>query len=117
MTEEAVSLCAFLTCYAEKILSSGSTTARCEKTLSRSAKAYGAEIEISILPRTVSVTLRDEGRANIVTHTKTIKALTLNFHHIHLLSDLSRSIQERGISLTEAEEEFRRIVSKPRMPM
>lgn len=108
-------LCDFLSSYAASILMSGSTTERCEKTVGRIANVYGVWADMTILPRTVTVTIRESGAGHLCTISKHINVVAVDFHRISLLSQLSWDVRDERIPLAIAKKRFREIRSRSRM--
>lgn len=108
-------LCDFLSSYAAAILKAGSTTERCEKTVSRIAVAYGYVAEMTILPRSVTVSVRPKGNWGFVSMHKSISGFGVDFHQISMLSQLSWDIRDEHISLGVAKRRLRNIVMRRRM--
>ena len=108
-------LCEFLSAYPAAILVAGSTTERCEKTVYRIAGVYGGDAEMTILPRTVTVTIRDRENGEFCAISKPLKMVAVDFHRISLLSQLSWDIRDERIPLVIARKRFRDIVHKKRI--
>lgn len=107
-------LCEFLSAYAAAILVAGSTTERCEKTVYRIAGMYGGDAELTILPRTVTVVIRDRENGEFCAISKPLKMVSVDFHRISLLSQLSWDIRDERIPLVIARRRFRDIVHRKR---
>lgn len=108
-------LCDFLSSYAAAILKAGSTTERCEKTVSRIAAVYGGVVETTILPRSVTVSVRPKGNWSFVSMHKSISGYAVDFHQISMLSQLSWDIRDEHISLAVAKKRLKNIVMRRKM--
>lgn len=107
----------FLSRYAAVILAAGSTSARCEKTVYRMATCFGYDVDMTILPRSVMMTVRKKGTDQPCTVNEKIPEIGLNFYFISSLSRLSWRVRDDNIGLEETEREFERIISTKRMNM
>ena len=105
----------FLSRYAAVILAAGSSSARCEKTVYRMAKSFGYDVDLTILPRSIMMTVRQENSDQTYTVNEKIPAMGFNFYFISSLTRLSWDIRDRGTSLEDAEKEFERISSAKRL--
>lgn len=101
----------FLSDYSAWLLGSGATCIRLEKNVSRMARAYGKEVEITIMPRHVHLSIWDKGSTEMVTTIASVRHCAISFNINTRLSELSWAIAEHRISLAEAECEFRKIVT------
>ena len=109
------SIAKFLSQYAAVILAAGSSSARCEKTVYRMAKKFGVEVGITILPRSVMVSVKEIGRDNTFTVNQRIPEIGLNFNFISNLSRLSWEVRDTDITLAQAEEKFNKILEEKRL--
>lgn len=105
----------FLARYAAAMLASGGTSARCEKTVHRIAKAYATTAEVTILPHTVMATVWDDRHEHAFSMGEKLPATGLNFYFISRLSALSWKIRDHHITLDEAEREYQQILATPRL--
>lgn len=105
----------FLSRYAAVILAAGSSSARCEKTVYRMAKSFGYDVDLTILPRSIMMTVRQENSDRTYTVNEKIPAMGFNFYFISSLTRLSWDIRDRGTSLEDAQKEFERISSAKRL--
>lgn len=109
------SIAKFLSQYAAVILAAGSSSARCEKTVYRMAKKFGVEVGITILPRSVMVSVKGIGSDNTFTVNQRIPEIGLNFNFISNLSRLSWEVRDTDITLAQAEEKFNKILEEKRL--
>ena len=109
-------LCRFLSEYAAKLLSSGTTTIRTEKNVVRIAESYGALADFAVLPNEIMLTLWDCKREHSYTVNCKISETSLNFDAITRLSALSWKISDNNLSLDEAWKEYENILRVPRLP-
>lgn len=109
-------LCRFLSEYAAKLLSSGTTTIRTEKNVVRIAESYGALADFAVLPNEIMLTLWDGKREHSYTVNCKISETSLNFDTITRLSALSWKISDNNLSLDEAWKEYENILRVPRLP-
>lgn len=112
-------LCLFLAGYSAWLLGCGSTCLRLEKNVNRMAKAYNHNVEITIMPRHVhlSITSGDsEGAsAEAVTAIASVKHTSISFDMNTRLSELSWDIADGKIDFSAAKSRLDEIVSeKPR---
>ncbi len=103
-------LCRFLLQYASTILMAGCTNQRCERVVFRVAEAFNANIEMTILPRTVTIGLLNKYNESIFTISKPIPAMGFDFNRIYLLSKLSWEARDSNISLCEMWQKYHQIL-------
>ena len=114
--EHLKGLCRFLSEYAAKLLSSGTTTIRTEKNVVRIAESYGALADFAVLPNEIMLTLWDQNREHSYTVNCKISETSLNFDAITRLSALSWKIADNSLPLDEAWKEYETILKVPRLP-
>lgn len=114
--EHLKGLCRFLSEYAAKLLSSGTTTIRTEKNVVRIAESYGALADFAVLPNEIMLTLWDHNREHSYTVNGKISETSLNFDAITRLSALSWKIADNSMPLDEAWKEYETILKVPRLP-
>ncbi|MDE6409368.1 MAG: threonine/serine exporter family protein [Muribaculaceae bacterium] len=112
-TIPATEMCAFLANYSSRLFTSGSTCIRLEKNVTRIAEAYGMNVEITILPRHIHLTVHDPGYHEVVTAIASIGEGPISFDLNTRLSKLSWQIADGKISFEEAREVFERLVDIP----
>lgn len=105
-------VCAWLADYCAWLLGCGSTCIRLEKNVRRIAQAYGKEVEITIMPRHIHLSVwQEEERADAVTVVVSVcHAAGISFNINTRLSELSWEIADRGISLAAARRRMNAIV-------
>ena len=96
----------FLSAYSERLFSSGSTCIRLEKNVGRIARAWGMDVDISILPHHLHITVHDAGRTDAVTTVTTIQPRAVSFATITCLSSLSWDIADGHVDFGEALSRF-----------
>lgn len=106
----ALEVCGFVADYGEWLFSSGATCARIEKNITRIAGAFGVEVEMSILPHHLHLTVNCGG-ANIFTTVRTIHAHPASFAMNTELSRLSWDIADGKVGFTQARARFDSIIS------
>lgn len=106
-------LCLFLADYAGWLFSCGATCIRLEKNVSRIAAAAGMDINLSIMPRHIHLTVRNDADGQIFTSITTIRDHPVNYEMNTLLSRLSWDIADRRLSMEEGMERFDGIISRP----
>ena len=105
----------FLSRYASVILGAGSTSARCEMTVLRMANAWDLDADITILPRSVMMSVRKRDTGESMTVHEKIPAMGVNFYFISRLSQLSWKVRDEKVSPEEAAHELDDILAKPRL--
>ena len=113
--EHLKGLCRFLSEYAAKLLSSGTTTIRTEKNVVRIAESYGALADFAVLPNEIMLTLWDGNREHSYTVNCKISETSLNFDAITRLSALSWRISDERLPLESAWKEYEEILKIPRL--
>lgn len=111
-TPSANALTLFLSKYSAWLLGSGATCIRLEKNVNRIAQAYGKEVQLSIMPRHIHISLWDEVNAGVVTAIATVNHNVISFNVNTLLSRLSWRIADGKVDFAHAEAEFDRIIHK-----
>lgn len=104
-------MCDFMAQYAVWLFGSGSTCIRLEKNLRRIAAAAGVEVEITILPRHIHLTVFEPATGDTTTRIASIRALPISYDIITRLSKLSWDIADGTIDCTEAHNRFLGIIS------
>lgn len=101
----------FISRYCAWLLGCGATCIRVEKNVGRIALAYGKEVDISIMPRHVHVSVTDSGSRETMTSICKVKAMPISFNINTRLSELSWEIADGKVSFSEAVRRFDEIVS------
>lgn len=107
-------LCRFISDYAGWLLGCGATCIRLEKNLRRIGRAYGMDVEFTITPHHVHLSLIPDDGSPAVTMIASARPVPTSFSIISDLSTLSWEIADRHINLDEACRRFRQIVSSDR---
>lgn len=106
------SLCRFVSRYSAVLLGAGATCIRIEKNISRIADAYGMDIEMTIMPRHVHITVRERDSGRLVTSIATVTHAAISFNINTRLSQLSWAIADGRLSFDRAKEVYEEIVSE-----
>lgn len=100
----------FLADYTAWMLGCGATCVRIDKNVRRMAEAFGEDIDLTIMPKHVSVALTGpDGGASRIFCRKPAPC-GINFTLNAALSALSWEVSDRGLSVGEAAASFRRII-------
>lgn len=106
----ASDLSLLLSRYSAWLLGAGATCIRLEMNVRRIAKAYGREVELTITPRHVHISLWKEGETEVLTSIATVNHNVTSFNTNTRLSELSWEIADGRIGFAEAQRRFCRIV-------
>ena len=110
----AADVCAFLSDYAGWLFGVGSTCIRLEKNVERMARRFGMDVELSILPRHLHITVADPSSGVIVTSVKSIYLRRgISFAINTRLSRLSWDVADGKTDFEGARREFDAIVASP----
>lgn len=93
-------ICRFLSEYAVELFGSGSTCIRLEKNLRRIARSLDAEVEFSVLPRHLHITVSSHGEE--VTSVVAIRQLPISYARITDLSRLSWQMADGKLGFEKA---------------
>ena len=104
----------FLSDYSAWLLGSGATCIRLEKNVSRMARAYGKEVEITIMPRHVHLSIWDKGSTEMVTTIASVRHCAISFNINTRLSELSWEVADGKVDFQEARRRFDEIVTGDR---
>lgn len=106
----------FLLDFATTLMSSGVHTSRVVRNVTRIAKSFGYEAEMTIFQRHVTLhILHIQDDSVRRTSLRTIQPGAFNFDIISSLSALSWSAHDNHLSLYELREQFNQIVNRPRI--
>lgn len=105
----------FISDYAVTLLACGATTMRIEKNIERIAESYNTDVEITIFPLHVMLTVWDKEHSHSYTNSVKIKNIGLNFTLNTLLSELSWNISDHHYTLDVSREKYNMIISTPRL--
>lgn len=104
-------LCLFLSRYAVFLLGCGATCIRLEKNVRRMAHAFGKDVELTIMPRHVHMTVYGKDKNEMFTSIDTVLHTAISFDINTRLSELSWEVADRKIGFFEAKERFESIIS------
>lgn len=107
---EARDLCLFLLEYSAWLLGSGSTCIRLEKNVQRIAQTYGMNVELSIMPRHIHMTVWEKDREKMFTSIVSVRHTSISFNIITRLSELSWAIADRKIDFGDIRMQFESII-------
>ena len=105
----------FLTEYATCLLASGVHTTRVIRNTCRVASAFHVRVEMTILHKTVNITLTTLDGLHVYNKVSTIHPRAISFRLNTDLSALSWQAYDEHLSLPEVQERYNAILSKPRM--
>lgn len=105
-------LCIFLADYSAWLLGCGATCIRLEKNVQRMARAYGHNVEITIMPRHVhlSITAGEGVSAEAVTAIASVKHTSISFNINTRLSVLSWEVADGKVDFDTARSRMEEIV-------
>ena len=106
-------VCDFLAHYSERLFSSGATCIRLEKNVGRMARAFGVDVELSILPRHIHITVHGD-TCGAFTSIVTIRDRPVDFALNAALSQLSWDIADGKIGFQHAHSRFESILRSNR---
>ncbi len=93
----------------EEMLLSGAEVSRAEESINKMGYAFGADkVEAFIITSSLVVTVYN-AQGEAFTQTRRVRHIGTDIERLHRLNELSRSICERKLNLSEAETEFLRI--------
>lgn len=95
-------VCAFLSEYSAWLLGCGATCIRLENNVRRMAEAYNMEVEITIMPRHVHISVCDRERAENVTSIASVRHTAVSFNLNTMLSTLSWEVADGKRTFEEA---------------
>lgn len=104
----------FLSRYSARLLGAGATCIRLETNVGRIAKAYGMEIEMTIMTRHIQLSLWKEGRSGMESATATVNRNVISFNINTLLSKLSWEMADGKVDFATAQARFDDIVRNDR---
>lgn len=102
----------FLADYGAHLLGSGATCLRLEQNINRMARALGKQVEMTIMPRHLHLTVTDLAHGNTFTTISTVGPMPVSFNVITRLSALSWSLADGRIGFCEARGDFRKIITE-----
>ncbi|MCM1290543.1 MAG: threonine/serine exporter family protein [Prevotella sp.] len=111
----AKDVCIFLADYGAGLLASGATCIRLDKNITRIAKSYGMDAEMTVMPRHIHLTIIDECTAEIQTSIATVPDSGISFNVNTELSRLSWAISDDKITFSQAVERYKAIPNNDSM--
>ena len=96
-----LTLCQFLSRYSATLLGAGATCIRLSKNAGRIAEAFGRQIQITIMPRHVQITLLDSGATTPTTSTEAVASRPISFNINTRLSLLSWQVRDKRLTFDE----------------
>lgn len=113
MRPTAKAVCVFLAEYSGWLFSSGATCIRLEKNVNRIAASLGMNVEMSILPRHLHITVTDSATPHSFTSVAPIVERPVSFNINTRLSKLSWDMADGAIGFDEARRQFGQIIALP----
>lgn len=104
-------LCCFLSRYAAWLLGSGATCIRLVTNVKRIAHAYGKDVELTVMPRHVNVTVYESDRTDMITAIEAVPATHISFNINSRLSNLSWEIADGKVTFNQAKDSFEKIIT------
>lgn len=105
----AKDVCVFLADYSAILLGAGATCIRIDKNVSRIARAFSMDAEMTVMPKHIHLTVVDDCSGEILTSIATVPSFTANFDIITLLSRLSWEIADKKLDFRRAVESYQDI--------
>ncbi len=105
----------FLSDYSTCLMAVGVQTSRIVRNTSRIARTYGLTVEMTVLLKTIVMTVWDSEHTHSYSAVGQVKPKGLNFEMNARLSQLSWECQDKQLSLDELQLKYETIVSKPRV--
>lgn len=102
----------FLSRYSAWLLGAGATCIRLEKNVERIAQAYGKQVELTIMPRHIHISLWQEGKTGMESAIATVNHNAISFNINTQLSKLSWEIADRKIDFQTARQRLG-IITRP----
>lgn len=107
-------LSAFLSRYSARLAGAGATCIRLEKNVTRMARVFNKEVEMTIMPSHIHITLWENDSPELTTAIATVRHNAVSFNINSQLSRLSWEVADRKIGFHEAVVEFDRIIASDR---
>lgn len=102
----------FLAEYTSWLWGCGATCVRIDKNVKRMAEAWGFDVDLTVLPKHITVAVSDAGSGESAVFTRKIQRCGVNFDINTSLSGLSWNVVDHRLGVAEAEEIMGRIVGK-----
>lgn len=106
-------ICDFMSRYAVWLFGSGCTCIRLEKNIRRMAVAAGVDVEVTILPRHIHLTVSEPQGGDAVTTIASIQTLPISYDTVTRLSRLSWDVADGIVSCDDAHAELDRVIATP----
>ena len=107
-------VCLFLADYSSWLLGCGATCIRMEKNMKRIAGAYGMEVETTIMPRHIHMSVWRPNTDERYTYIAAVSHCSIDFSINTRLSELSWEIADKRISFENAQDKFEKIIHSPK---
>lgn len=107
----AKEICMFLADYSARLLDSGATCIRLDKNVNRIAERYCMEVEMTVMPRHVHMTVVDKSNGEILTSIAAVPGAGISFSINTELSRLSWAIADGKLDFAEAIERYNTIIA------
>ncbi len=107
-------VCLFLADYSSWLLGCGATCIRLEKNMKRIAAAYGMDVETTIMPRHIHMSVWRPNTDERYTYIAAVSHAGIDFSINTRLSELSWEIADGRISFDEARQRFDSIIHAPK---
>jgi uncharacterized membrane protein YjjP (DUF1212 family) len=109
-TEQEV--CDFLLKYAAYLFGCGATCIRLEKNVQRIAEAFGKDVDITIMPRHIHLTIRSKNSTEAITSTSAVPHVPIDYDMNTRLSEISWKIADGKMNITQAEQAFDAVLAR-----
>lgn len=113
-TPSVCRVCMFLADYSAWLLGCGATCIRLEKNMKRIASAYGMDVETTIMPRHIHMSVWRPNTDERYTYIAAVSHSGIDFSINTRLSELSWEISDGRISFDDARERFNEIIHSPK---
>lgn len=98
----AADMCRFLVNYGANLMASGATCIRLDKNVRRIAAAYGMDVEMTVMPRHIHLTVIDKNTGEVITSISKVPDTGISFAQNTELSRLSWEIADRKMGYADA---------------
>ncbi|MDD4514180.1 threonine/serine exporter family protein [Massilibacteroides sp.] len=109
----AKEVCIFLSDYAARLLGCGATCIRIEKNVRRMSKAFSMDVEMTIMPSHIHLSVWDKAHTESFTNIKRIHKGGISFNINTLLSKLSWEVADGKVNFQDALRLFKKITDTP----
>lgn len=104
-------LAVFLSRYSSRLFGAGATCIRLEQNVSRIARAFGMNVELTIMSRHVHISLWREGCPDVITSIANVRHNVISYNINTLLSRLSWEIADGRVSFAQALHRYEEIIA------